>query len=165
MKKQGAVKQKSNARRRATKRAAGDMPSDRELLAELSTLDSCEARVPTVKDHDRGLVPPWCEVVMTLERDERELDIHLRRHDGELIIEVLHEVLHPTTGRSIVSMMWRELDDVMDRIMAKGGKASDKAEARGLAKCIALITNPYAPNMEAIRAVAMERYEARRRSA
>jgi hypothetical protein len=64
-------------------------------------------------------------------------------------------------GRSIVEMMEDELDSVVERLM-NGGAADDGRDpgrAEGMAFCIALIRQPYNPNMESVREAAMDRYE------
>lgn len=64
-------------------------------------------------------------------------------------------------GRSIIEMIWEEMDAVYGRLMAgDGAKAKgDKGYARGLAHALAIMTNPYQPNIEAIREQAHERWE------
>jgi hypothetical protein len=90
----------------------------------------------------------------------------LRRHDGELIIEVLHQVLHPNAGGVANDMIWTELDEVVDRIQARVQKGKeplkrDVGQALGLATTLAIIENPYAYDVDSIREAAMERWEAR----
>lgn len=65
-------------------------------------------------------------------------------------------------GKSLLELMWEELDETMDRLMVPGAAAeTDKGQALGIAWCIALVTNPYHVNMEAIREEALERWEER----
>lgn len=164
MKKTGDIKERTAARRKVTKQSGSEnrLPTDRELLLTLGTLDSCEARVPTAQDHHEEVVPQWCEIRLTLERDDKVLPINLRRHDGELIIECLHEVLHPTSGRSILQHLWSELDAMVDEIQEGEGGEVAKGEAKGMALAIAYMTNPYNPSVDHVRSLAMERWEARR---
>lgn len=151
-------------------------PDDvKALLAEIASLDEVSAWVPTGKDHDSGITPQWAELVLEVKRDvdsdtapdfPLNTSMPLRRHDGELIIQCLYEVLHPHAGGSIRQMIWAELDDVVDRIqkrVAKGKEPmkADKGMALGLATAIAIMTNPYAYDVDAIREEAMERWEAR----
>lgn len=65
-------------------------------------------------------------------------------------------------GRSIIEMLWEEMDRVYGRLMAgEGARAKgDKGYARGLAYGLALMTNPYKVDVEAIRDAAHERWEA-----
>ena len=66
------------------------------------------------------------------------------------------------SGRSLVEMMEDELDSVVERLM-NGGEAADGRDpgrAEGIAMCIALIRQPYNPNIDVVREAAMERYEA-----
>jgi hypothetical protein len=67
-------------------------------------------------------------------------------------------------GPTILEMMWQELDSVVDRLMEDGAQAEDGRDpgrAEGVAYCIAIITNPYEVNIEAIREEAMVRWETR----
>lgn len=145
------------------------LPSDAELLTELATLDEVETYIPTEKDHTAQVVPPWCELLLTIKRDDPSpihTRIPLRRHDGELIIEVLWQVLHPEASTSASSAMYDLLDKVYDKIMfrvAKGKqpRVEDVSQALGIAKSIAIMVNPVKPDVDEVRAVAVERYEAR----
>lgn len=60
-------------------------------------------------------------------------------------------------------MLWEGLDEVVSRLKAdgEGAEPSDKGEAFGRASCIAIMTNPYNPDIDAVRAEAMRRYEDR----
>lgn len=63
-------------------------------------------------------------------------------------------------GKSLVEIMWDELDHLVDNLMDDGSEAGDgldKGRADGVAFCIALITNPYYPNVPAVKAEAMDR--------
>ena len=145
------------------------------MLSELASLDEVNAWVPTGKDHDAGVTPQWCELVLEIEREhddtlEGEFPVSarlpLRRHDGELIIESLFSALHPNAGGSIRHMLWSELDDVVDAIQKRVAKGKeplkrDAGMALGLATAIAIMTNPYAYDVDEVRGEAMERWEAR----
>jgi hypothetical protein len=63
-------------------------------------------------------------------------------------------------GRSIFEMVWDELDAVVERMMNGGEAETDKGMALGLASALAIIKNPYRPDIEAVREEAMARYEA-----
>jgi len=144
-------------------------------LIELGTLDEATAWVPGDGDHTTGITPPWCELVLEVTRtDDGSLNpswplnirAPLRRHDGELIIQVLHETLHPSSGGSVVDMLFMELDDIVDRIQRRvtRGKEPFKADvgmARGLALSIAITLNPRSYDVDAVREIAMERWSAR----
>lgn len=139
------------------------MPTDAELLKELATLDTVEARIATNAEHTARVVPSWCEVILTLERDQRLLPIPMTRSDGELIIEVLHEVLHPNDGdKHPLTRMWEHMDDVMERLMNDLADPDDKGFALGVATCLAILSQRYSeePDVDAIRMEAMERFEA-----
>lgn len=149
--------------------------SEDSLFTELATLDEVVAWVPTGKDHDAGITPPWCELVLDMKRmDDGSLKpafpmnnhMALRRHDGELIIDVLHRALHPQSGGSVKEMLWYMLDDVVDAIQkrvnkGKAPKPVDVGQALGLATAIAVLDNPFGYDVDAVRAEAMERYDAR----
>lgn len=143
---------------------------DDELLIELASVDEVEAYIPTCKDQDSGMVPHWCELVLSVKREEGDFPLNtrlpLRRHDGELIVEVLHSALHPNAGNNAGDMIWRELDKVVDRIQRRVEKGkeplkADVGRAQGLVCSLAILTNPYDPDEEAVRDAAMERYEIR----
>ena len=151
------------------------MTDDADLLAELATVDEVEAYLPTNADHVAQAVPAWCELVLSVKRfDDGTLKpshplnvrMPLRRHDGELIIEVLQGALHPDANKFAVEAMWAALDDVVDRLQRRVNKGkeplkSDRGEALGLATAIALLSNPIEPDVDEVRSVAMERWEIR----
>jgi len=145
------------------------MPSDIELLQGLGTLDLVEAVAVGAGDQEAGTVPPWCEIQFEAKRDELKpfhVRWHLKRHDAELIIQVLHKVLHPSAGGHVTTMLWAELDEVVDRIQKRVERGRDplKADvgrAQGLTRAIAILVNPYAYDEDEVREEAMERYEER----
>jgi hypothetical protein len=65
-------------------------------------------------------------------------------------------------GKSIYEQLWEELMAIMERLMtgqeAEDGR--DPGRAEGVAHALAVFTNPYIPNIEAIREEAMDRWEA-----
>lgn len=70
------------------------------------------------------------------------------------------------TGPSIRELTFQKLDEVMDRLMdarldGQDPLQADIHEAKGLATALAIFSNPYNPNIDAIRAEAVERWEAR----
>lgn len=86
---------------------------------------------------------------------------------------------HSAAGPSLLERLWDELDNIMGRLMAEGvpeslgdnpgdwGTAEDwqaygeeRGQAQGIAYAIALIENPYQPCMPAVKARAVERWEA-----
>lgn len=139
------------------------------LLMSLSTLDQIAVRIPGSQEHDGGLVPNWCELVVEIKRTDDgtlkpawplNVRMPLRRHDGELLIETLHNVLHPRAGGAAVDGLWADLDAVMDRLMDEPNKV-DKGLALGLTIALARLSNPFQPDEEAIKSIAVERWEAR----
>lgn len=68
-------------------------------------------------------------------------------------------------GKSILELMWDELDVLMEILMAPSDFDLEeevtwyRGRANGLATCIALVHNPYVPDVNAVRALAKERYE------
>lgn len=61
-------------------------------------------------------------------------------------------------GPSILEMYWARLDELFAAIMHKGPSAKASAEAYGIAWCIAVITNPYNPDVDEVRREASRRY-------
>lgn len=160
------------------KKRSTALPDDVELLTELATLDEVEAWIPTGAEHDASITPPWCELVLSIKRKHDKDDengpgswpIHqnlaLRRHDGELIIQVLDEQLHPGITRSRDDAVWAEFDKLVDRIqrrVVKGRSPMTKHvnQALGMATAIAIMSNPVEPDIDEVRAVAMERWHIR----
>lgn len=80
-----------------------------------------------------------------------------------------------TAGRSILQMLWDEMDaemsDLMllvdegapteekDLLLYVAAKAKASGVCLGIAKCIAIMTNPYDPDVDAVRRETKERYE------
>lgn len=145
------------------------MSEDAEFLEELCTIDEAYAWIPTGAEHDLEITPSWCELVLEVKRTEEwpiNVRVPLRRHDGELIIQVLHDVLHPGLSTIAGEHLWDALDDVVDRIQKRVTKGKDPmrrdvGQALGLATAMAIIESPLEPDVDAIRAVAMERWEIR----
>lgn len=80
----------------------------------------------------------------------------------------------PRNGRTIVQALleegWKELDTIVELIMSEGedpGMSVDGAlrrgelrgQCQGIAYMLAVLVNPYAPDVEAIREEAMRRWE------
>lgn len=74
-------------------------------------------------------------------------------------------------GPSITEQIWDEMDHQLGKLMslkeegwAPGDKqlAAQTGHCLGIAKCLAIFMNPYDPDVDAIRAEAMRRWEARR---
>lgn len=143
--------------------------NDADLLIELASIDEIEAHIPTNREHVQEAVPSWCDLVLKVRRHGEwpiTLAAPLRRHDGELISQVLKDVLHPKHNAGAEAGMWHELDAVVDRIQArvergKEPKKRDLGQALGLATAIALVNNPVEPDVDDVRATAMERWESR----
>lgn len=86
-----------------------------------------------------------------------------------------------TAGLSVLDLLWLKLDDVVDaldegepveyRETQAGKKALDvvrqwgelRGQAQGLAQAIAVLLNPYAPDVDAVRDQAMDRFDTRQR--
>lgn len=85
---------------------------------------------------------------------------------------------HRFAGMSILDILWQEMDSVYDILIEEGKPDTDPAkkpikameeyrawgelrgQAQGLAYAIAVLTNPYATDVPAIKAEARRRYEA-----
>lgn len=143
------------------------MTSDADLLRELARLDSVEAAAVGAEDHSYGHTAQWCEILLKLEGPWIREPLQLTRHDAELIIEVLHNVLHPNTHRtSPVERLWALLDDQMDFLLAdEEPEPEDKARARALAEAIVLVRNPFVDpehiDVTEVREEAVRRWENR----
>lgn len=116
---------------------------------------------------EQGVIEPVCEI------NRKELRLHLARvvHPDDLtravnrVVKVnglrpLRPASQACSGKSILELLWEELDRIVERIMADAGDEDDKGRALGTAYSIAVIQNPYRPNIEAVRREAMERWEA-----
>lgn len=94
---------------------------------------------------------------------------------------------HSAAGPSLLERLWEELDAIMGRLMADGPPepkpeaiinhgldrpdplaewadtyrawGEERGQAQGVAFAIALITNPYAPDLPAVKAEAVERWQ------
>lgn len=93
----------------------------------------------------------------------------------------------PNAGRSIMEILWEELDDIMDRLMEDGEPdvneydsgvqyqsidvgeyteavklwGEERGKAQATAYAIAIMTNPYQPSIPDIKAEAMRRWQER----
>jgi hypothetical protein len=80
----------------------------------------------------------------------------------------VEEVRPSCGGKSIMEMLWERLDEIYVMLMGplRGYSDGDRmksrtiGEALGIATAIAIIMNPYAPNVDAVRAEARSRWEA-----
>jgi hypothetical protein len=165
------------ARKDKKKRKVALGGNDKEMLQELATVDDVTAWIPTDKDHVGEAVPKWCELVLEIKRtDDGSLTpswplnarLPLRRHDGELIIEVLDDVLHPNRANGAADRVWAALDESIDRIMKRVNKGKDphdedKGMASGLTRALALLIMPFDPDEDTIKDIAMDRYAIRNR--
>lgn len=64
-------------------------------------------------------------------------------------------------GETILELLWRELMVVYERLMTRTGADDlrDPGRAEGLAYAIAVMQNPYLPNIDNVREQAAERWE------
>lgn len=64
-------------------------------------------------------------------------------------------------GKSIIEMLEDELDTVIDRLMtgAAAGDGRDPGRAEGVAFALAVMQNPYRPNINSVKNDAMVRWE------
>lgn len=62
-------------------------------------------------------------------------------------------------GKSLYEMIWDEMMVVTDRLMTDSAAEDDVGAARAIAYILAIIQNPYRPNVEAVREQVMERWE------
>jgi len=110
-----------------------------------------------VQHHPDGMklvpVPEPGRQVFRFRSERRIWDIY---HDM-----ILHKGEIMPAGKSIFEMMWDELDTVVSRLMldGEGYEDQDKGAALGIATCLAIMINPYAPDIGAVRTEAMRRWE------
>jgi hypothetical protein len=75
-------------------------------------------------------------------------------------------------GRSLLEMLWEELDDIMDRLVADGkpnnleadewlAYGEERGRAQGITYAIAVIMNPYKVDVPKVKRIAAKRLEAR----
>ena len=64
-------------------------------------------------------------------------------------------------GRTLLELMWDELDAITDRLMTgqESDDGRDPGRAEGMAYAIAVMQNPYRPSWESVRDQAVERWE------
>lgn len=62
-------------------------------------------------------------------------------------------------GKSIIELLWEVMDETYAELMKGAGKKM-QGRASGLAEAIAMMTNPYLRDVEAVRQAAHARWEA-----
>jgi hypothetical protein len=121
-----------------------------------------EARTPEESDARNELCAEWAEVILSIDNGEDDPgEVDLTRAAGEAIIQVLGDVMHRWAGKSILDSIWEELDLAMDSLMDGEPEDEERGYARGLATAIAYLYNPINPDVQQIRADAVERWEER----
>jgi hypothetical protein len=80
----------------------------------------------------------------------------LTKADSLRPIRPTSQVCH---GKSILEMLWEELDTIVERLMGGGEAEHDIGRAQGVAYAIAVIENPYYVDIERVRKEAMDRWE------
>jgi hypothetical protein len=110
------------------------------------------------------------------------------RRQEKIIVTKEQAAPHPYAGMSVLDIAWQELDDVMDLLMEEGAPDIDtfaeeiqesgrpraklwygvlkewgelRGQAQGLAFAIAVLTNPYAADVPAVKKEAMARWQKR----
>lgn len=121
-----------------------------------------EARIPEESDARNELCAEWAEVILSIDNGEDDPgEVDLTRSAGEAIIQVLGDVLHRWAGKSILESISDELDATMDSLMDGEPDEEERGYARGLATAIAFLYNPINPDVDQVRADAVERWEER----
>lgn len=92
------------------------------------------------------------------------------------------ETPHVNAGKTLIEIIWEELDAVVDRLKTEGkpklpsasrtqeqswkdqaeqwqAYGEERGQAQGLAYALAVLTNPYNVDVDAIRSEALERWE------
>lgn len=105
-------------------------------------------------------IPAWCDLVLDVKRDgSNTVRQHLSRAAGEAIIDTVHSVLHPNHGSNSLDTMWHEMDFIFARLRMGEAADDDRGRAQGLAFGIACAINPFAPDVDEVRAEAADRFE------
>lgn len=130
---------KSKPRQRPPTEAVPDADGNLQPSSEIDRkgLRAALARYLHPKDVERGLK-------------------RLTKADSLRPIRPASQVCH---GKSILEMLWEELDTIVERLMAEGAGENDKGCAQGVAYAIAVIENPYYVDIERVRKEAMDRWE------
>lgn len=118
----------------------------------------------TGAESNSSLYDDWCEISMLVRREEGVGNrIDITRAAGEEILEKLGKALHPWAGHSITEKVQGELDAVVSRLLSDGKPDDDATEeelvkwgeergqAQGLAYALALLLNPYKPNLKQVK--------------
>lgn len=63
-------------------------------------------------------------------------------------------------GKSLYELVWEEMMAITDRLMTGQEAEDDVGAARAIAWVLAVMQNPYLPNVDAVREQVMERWEA-----
>jgi hypothetical protein len=114
--------------------------------------------VPGSTDIDMERVPQWCDLFIDLDRSNGDsMRMHLTRNAGEAIIESLHAALHVGAAVNVQEELWTQLDEITAALLDGTAEEDDRGRAQGLAMALAVIVNPYAPNVDSIRALALQR--------
>jgi hypothetical protein len=61
-------------------------------------------------------------------------------------------------GQTLLELMWDELMTIIERLMTGQDAEDDRGMAQGMAYAIAIMQNPYRPNVDAIRVQAMDKW-------
>jgi hypothetical protein len=82
---------------------------------------------------------------------------------ADRVVDALLPGTHPRScaGKSLQEMVWDELMSVYERLVQgmEAADGRDPGRAEGLAMALAVMQNPYRPNIEIIRQQAATRYE------
>jgi hypothetical protein len=122
----------------------------------------------------------WCEISLLVRRDGGVGNrVDITRAAGEEILEKLGKALHPWAGHSITEKVQEELDAVVGRLLSEGEPddidaeanfeaaqkewmeyGEERGQAQGLAYALALLLNPYKPNINRVKKDAIARVRA-----
>jgi hypothetical protein len=67
---------------------------------------------------------------------------------------------HHCGGKSLYEMVWEEMMAITERLMTDTAAEDDVGAARAIAYVLAIMQNPYLPNVDAVREQVMEKWEA-----
>lgn len=98
---------------------------------------------------------PYCKILT-----QREMMMGKKNKKKKKILKNQTEC----SGKSILEHYWEELDTIMDRLMTEGSEAADgqdKGRAETAAYFIAILENPYNPDIDAVKIQCVDRWNAR----
>ena len=118
-------------------------------------------------DHVAGDVPDWCDLSLEIESSEHNkvwcsawdetVTLYMTRKAGQELLDAMTKLLHPYAGGSLIQLMEKDLDAVVERLLSGTAQEGEKDMARGMAMMIARFRQPYQSDWEAVRDASVAR--------